>query len=868
MFATLNLPLKDDSRHRRLKVTEACRSCRVKKIKCDGLRPCWQCKARRRNCTYSKYLDELVPKNGLATESSNMTDNESLAPSRPQSPFQILPEAEQQVTITDSSTNNNTPSRPIQDANRLSENMVENLQSRIGGLSINQGKTHPLLSTNDMLWEFKPYLFEPSLPDSYSGVLDMPTRTIQEHLMDIYFRRHYQIMPIFSRKVFTQHLSEKGYLVSPLALNAMYAHACTYEPDLQDHADVFFDRARSLVEDFLDVPRIGSIFSLLLMATYESRPIDGKGGRRSCRSSIYAGMAISMCLEMKLQKDTYLRKMTKFDVELRNRIFWTCYNMDKLTSLGTQRPYMISQKDTLVSIPKAFPEDEDSIPIEAFACQTRLMILCEKYLDLHSSMMHHSTYLKDQEGWSELLKELSDWLTSLPTPLSWTPMPEVSSPIPIKPPQSAAIAMLHLQYNVIEHRVLSINSQKSVKSVHRRIRTVGNTITQLAHFLVNDTNLLTNYDFCAHSVLLAALTHANDLQHSTPQVLMQSEVQLRRSIAIIGYLLDTRTVTGSGSFSALIDTMNDSLDSADSRTLSSLQLHDKAKALLERLGTDPSGHQRQGMDPLSFSKQTVFQQMAETDFRHTDSTEHISNLPPILQSDQHHSQPRLVHKYSDHALPESSKVLEPAHYTFELISVDDDNWGYGPQIATTSRTLDHQQPDSISGINQAHLTVHSSPSNSIHEHSIIKNSRHITPPPAVARHYSPSDMDTPPPDPRTLWNHTSSTLDHSPSSDDTILYSIAASATGWVDDSEKWYSGHHSQAPQVMVRPLEQQALSTPTTIALDIGVSPSSKFILHGNNIPSTTASIAVPSTSAHHLLPDQHSHALIDHMHIDSFD
>jgi hypothetical protein len=119
-------------------------------------------------------------------------------------------------------------------------------------------------------------------------------------------------------------------------------------------------------------------------------------------------------------------------------------------------------------------------------------------------------------------------------------------------------------------------------------------------------------------------------------------------------------------------------------------------------------------------------------------------------------------------------------------------------------------------------------------------------------------MDTPPPDPRTLWNHTSNTIGHSPSSEDTILYSIAASATGWVDDSEKWYSGHQSQAAAPMPT---SQPQSLPS-----MGIPSSSKFVLQSNELTNTT-SITVPSSPAHHLVPDQHSHALIDHMHVDTF-
>jgi hypothetical protein len=795
-------------------------------------------------------------------ESHSMADSETVIPTRPQSPFQSFSEPEHQIALPDATTNH-SQSRSIQDISRSGEKAVETLRTRIGGLSINQGKTHPLLSTNDVLWASKPYNIEPQLPEDYSGVLDMPTRTIQEHLIEIYFRRHYQIIPMFSRKVFSNHLSEKGYLISPLILNAMYAHACTYEADLQQHADVFFDRARSLVEDFLDVPRIGTIFALLLMATYERRSSEDKSSRRSCRPSIYAGMATSMCLEMKLQKTVHDRKMTEFDVELRKRMFWMCYNLDKKTSLGSQRPVIIANKDVSISLPNILPDDEDSASLEAFAALTRLMLLCEKFLDLQSTTMSEPGYMQFQNRWSELQKDLSDWLTSLPRQLTWTPPPEIFSPIPVKPPQSAAIAMLHLEYNVIEHRILSSSSHKSAKSVHRRIRTVANTITQLAHFLVNDVTLLSNYDYCAYAVLLAALTHATDLQHTTPQVSLQSEVQLRRSVAIIGFLSENRMIAGCGSFSALVDTVSGSAEFEDSRNLSPLQMQEKTKAFLENLNRDSNRLQPQGVERLPLSKHTSLQHITESNSIHSGQGEHPSSLPPITNSDAHSdpsdSQPRFVPKYGNQPSPESSKLLEPAHYTFELISVDD-NWGYASRVPANTRTLDHQQQDPARGMSQPRLTVHSSPSSSIHDHGVMKTSRHVTPPPpaGLPRHYSPPEMDTPPPDPRTLWNHTSNTIGHSPSSEDTILYSIAASATGWVDDSEKWYSGHQSQAAAPMPT---SQPQSLPS-----MGIPSSSKFVLQSNELTNTT-SITVPSSPAHHLVPDQHSHALIDHMHVDTF-
>lgn len=792
--------------------------------------------ARRRNCTYSKYLDDAMPNGDGIGDGSLMADIESMTPSRPSSPVQNFNESDQQSDTFSNATSH-------QDMPRSGEKAVENLRNRIGGLSINQGKTHPLLSTNDTLWSSKfdtsGASVEPSLPSYYSGVLDMPTRTIQEHLIEIYFRRHAQLLPLFSRQIFFRHLSDKNYLISPLVLNAMYAHACTYEHDLQEHADIFFDRARSLLEDFLDVPRISTIFALLLMATYEIQLGEDKNIKRSCRPSIYAGMATSMCLQMRLQNHAYQPQLTDFDKELRNRAFWSCYNLDKEISLASQRPAILSRKEVSISLPTISPTDEDPVAIDAFISTTRLMIICEKFLDLQSSNIGEPTYMLYEDTTTGLLEDLSNWLTSLPKPLTWTPLPEISSPIPAKPPQTAVIATLHLHYNVLEHRILkNTANQTSSKSIHRRIRTVANTITQLAHFLVNDVGLLANYDHCAYAVLLAALTHAADLRHSTPQVSLQSEVQLRRSVAIIDFLLENRALTGSGGFSSLIGNLIDISEVEDMRSLSAHQMYEKTKAYLENLiqgssRLQPQGLERQGLERLQYTKPTVLQHFVDNDLRQSAGSKPNTSLP------------------STTSLPpiEAAKLLEPAHYTFELISVED-NWGYpNARVPASVRTLDHQQPTSVSS-------------------ATMMDRRHVTPPP-VLRHYSPPEMDTPPPDPRTLWAHSPNNLRPNTASEDTILYSIAASATGWVDDSEKWSGGHQSQSTLPISSSGPQTSLPASNTIPLDMALQSNPKYLLpnRGGELGSVSPSVVLSNGSASQLLPDQHSHALIDHMHVDNF-
>ncbi|KAM3584225.1 hypothetical protein VKS41_003047 [Umbelopsis sp. WA50703] len=784
-----------------------------------------------------------MPNGEAILDGSTMADNESSTPSRPSSPVQNFNESEQQPDSFANTTGHQNYDMP-----RSGEKAVENLRNRIGGLSINQGKTHPLLSTNDILWSSNFTIsggsVEPPLPSYYSGVLDMPTRTIQEHLIEIYFRRHCQILPLFSRQIFFRHLSEKGYLLSPLVLNAMYAHACTYEHDLQEHADIFFDRARSLVEDFLDVPRISTIFALLLIATYEVQLGEDKNIKRSCRPSIYAGMATSMCLQMRLQSQVYQTHLTEFDKELRKRAFWSCYNLDKEISLASQRPAILSRKGVSITLPTISPTDEDPVAIDAFIWSTRLMIICEKFLDLQSSGIGEPSYMLYEDNTTGLLEDLSNWLTSLPKSLIWTPLPEISSPVPAKPPQTAVIATLHLHYNVLEHRILKSSTNQTSKSIHRRIRTVANTITQLAHFLVNDAALLANYDHCAYAVLLAALTHAADLRHSTPQVSLQSEVQLRRSVAIIDFLLENRALTGSGGFSSLIGNLIDVSEVEDIRSLSAHQMYEKTKMYLENLIQGSSRLQPQGLERLQYTKPTVLQHFVENDLRQSAGSQTTGgSLPPI----------------------EAAKLLEPAHYTFELISVED-NWGYpAARVPASVRTLDHQRPDPVTGAGQNHLSVQNS-TNAMHDPASLMDRRHVTPPP-VLRHYSPPEMDTPPPDPRTLWAQSPNNLRPNSASEDTILYSIAASATGWVDDSEKWAGGHQSQSTLPISSSVPQASLPATNTIPLDMGVQTSSKYLLPNRELGSVPPSVVLSNGSASQLLPDQHSHALIDHMHVDNF-
>lgn len=92
-------------------------------------------------------------------------------------------------------------------------------------------------------------------------------------LLNLYFHYIYPIMPLIHKETFMRNLANE----SPLMLNAMYALAARYskhpairtDPDaLYNAGDVFYVKARELVDHYMDVPCAGTVNALLVLATY------------------------------------------------------------------------------------------------------------------------------------------------------------------------------------------------------------------------------------------------------------------------------------------------------------------------------------------------------------------------------------------------------------------------------------------------------------------------------------------------------------------------------------------------------------------------------------------------------------------------
>lgn len=123
--------------------------------------------------------------------------------------------------------------------------------------------------------------------------LELPPRDLSAHLLQLYFKHFYPVLPLFFKKHLVSSADNPAESVSPLLLNAIYAVASRMSPDLRVRSDpasedtagdIFIERAKCLLDDYYDVPRISTVQALLLMASHQH------GAMKSTRAWVYSGM--------------------------------------------------------------------------------------------------------------------------------------------------------------------------------------------------------------------------------------------------------------------------------------------------------------------------------------------------------------------------------------------------------------------------------------------------------------------------------------------------------------------------------------------------------------------------------------------------
>ncbi|KAI4640097.1 hypothetical protein J4E93_008897 [Alternaria ventricosa] len=174
------------------------------------------------------------------------------------------------------------------------------------------------------------------------------------HLLSLHWNRQHHSFLTTYRPAFMRDMACGGPYFSKLLLNAIYFGASKFSPrhevrrvadDVRTAGWQFRERVRELLGGALDKSEITTIQALLVM----TNSLFALGDERSA-AWLYAGLAFRMIVDLGLHVDkpefAGYRKLSDEDHEIRRRVFWAAFVVDKIQSLYQGRP--VSMTDTLV----------------------------------------------------------------------------------------------------------------------------------------------------------------------------------------------------------------------------------------------------------------------------------------------------------------------------------------------------------------------------------------------------------------------------------------------------------------------------------------------------------------------------------------
>ncbi|CAO3663486.1 unnamed protein product [Rhizopus stolonifer] len=302
-----------------------------------------------------------------------------------------------------------------------SNNIDESGQLRYYGKSSGFYMLRANKNVGDKLFHFNSKKHLPTLLNV--DPLEMPPRDLSDHLIQLYFKNSYSLLPLVHKKTFIQALERNQ--VAPLLLNAIYALASRVSSDPrvrtdplkpETAGDAFFERARILLDLEWDSFKIYTVQALLLMSSHQN------GALKTTRGWLYSGMAIRMSQNLGLNRNCDDWNITAVEKEERKRVFYCCFVLDRLGSAMHGRSPMIDDRDYDTPIPS---ESDDGVCVmENFRYLIQICeILGEVIRDLYMVKgRKHLSLMSTPDGIvSSLDKKLNKWMARLPTNLQYRP---------------------------------------------------------------------------------------------------------------------------------------------------------------------------------------------------------------------------------------------------------------------------------------------------------------------------------------------------------------------------------------------------------------------------------------------------------------
>ncbi|RIA78679.1 fungal-specific transcription factor domain-containing protein [Glomus cerebriforme] len=174
---------------------------------------------------------------------------------------------------------------------------------------------------------------EPPLPTEYRGSKELPPKDLFDHLIQLYLTHGYSVKgPIIHRPTFIKQLRDKNNQPSLLLLNSIFAVASVFSDDKRTRTDqndpatagdIFWHRALTLLDDFMDRARLSTVQALLFLIQFCV-----KLSQNSTRIWMLIGMTMRMSVDLGLNRDCSKWDISKVEKAIRTRVFWAAMNAE------------------------------------------------------------------------------------------------------------------------------------------------------------------------------------------------------------------------------------------------------------------------------------------------------------------------------------------------------------------------------------------------------------------------------------------------------------------------------------------------------------------------------------------------------------
>ncbi|KAF9934767.1 Transcriptional activator of fatty acid utilization [Linnemannia zychae] len=387
--------------------------------------------------------------------------------------------------------------------------------------------------------------------------MPLPPQDLADHLIDTYWDYVHPHLPILHKPLFMRQYKNADPEKRPpiVLLNAMFALSSRFSEhpeivgmsDPEDFGIEYFSRAKQLVDLDIDMPRQASIQALLLLVLY--RFVSSRFGGRGVW--IMLGQATRMAQDLGMHRDSSRWHLPPLETEIRKRLWWVCYLMDRWVSASFGRPIAIDDSDCDVEYPVAIWEDldENEIPpgensekikeessffLQYFVEHIKLakiigMILRRIYSA--STRTHGPAQISSTVA--ELDTMLTKWHLGLPQRLKYDHQAtDLNRWVGIiHSSYYTALILLHRPY-MIPTSLTRSNLTDSMPSLNICI-SAADSITHLAKRLDDSGDLKYLWAFASYELFSASLIHLTNSASMDMRLQIQSRKNLVTSIQVL-----------------------------------------------------------------------------------------------------------------------------------------------------------------------------------------------------------------------------------------------------------------------------------------------------------------------------------------------